>query len=100
MRRVLCVLLVLAGCVSTQDDTDGELSPLPPPGKEDGQYHAGLRTDVDSSRTDVWKVTAQWEDKDPATGLTWDQRYGKWIESFEWTPGIDGWSTTFKLTTP
>jgi hypothetical protein len=56
----------------------------------------------------VWKVTAQWEDKDPAagmawpanSGLTWDEKYAKWIESFEWIPSDDGWSTTFKLTTP
>ena len=107
--RTLCVLLLVASCVA--DDAvgeDGELSPLPPPGKEDGQYHAGLRVDVDSSRTDVWKVTHQWEDQDPDagiawpanSGLTWDEKYSKWIQSFEWIPGVDGWSTTFKLTTP
>ena len=98
--RSLLVLLLLAGCVA--DDPvgeDGQLSPLPPPGKEDGQYHNGLRVDTDSSRTDVWKVTHQWEDKSPEagvawpanSGLTWDQKYSAWIQSFEWTPGVDGW---------
>jgi hypothetical protein len=105
---------MLFACTDSADDVgeDGSLSPLPPPGKEDGQYHSGLATNVDSSRTDVWKVVNQWEDKDtpaareaglawPAnSGLTWDEKFSKWIGSLEWTPGIDGWSTTVKITTP
>lgn len=107
---VVACLALTACATDGADDVgeDGQLAPLPPPGKEDGQYHAGLATTTDSSRTDVWKVTRQWEDKDPAaglawaanSGLTWDQKYAKWIQSFEWVPGIDGWSTTVKLTTP
>lgn len=101
MRRAALLVLIAASCVSpAEDDSDLQLTPLPAPGKEDGQYHAGLPTNVDASRTGVWKVTAQWEDKDPQTGKTWDERYGEWIDSFEWTPGVDGWSTTYKLTTP
>src|SRR5262249_14252178 len=87
---------------------DGTLPPLPPPGKEDGQFHAGLPTNIDSSRTDVWKVKNQWEDVTGEagvawaanSGLNWDQKYRAWINSFEWVQGVDGWSTTFKLTTP
>jgi hypothetical protein len=110
---LVCLYLAVVGCTTTDDvGEDGELSPLPPPGKEDGQYHNGLATNVDSSRTDVWKVVNQWEDKTtPAaraaglawgadSGLTWDEKFGKWIASLEWTPGIDGWSTTVKITTP
>lgn len=110
MRNIL-VLMALASCVDGGGDDvgeDGSLAPLPSPGKEDGQYHAGLSTSADTSRTDVWKVTAQWEDKDPKaglawaanSGLTWDQKYAAWIQSFEWVKGIDGYSTTVKLTTP
>lgn len=63
---------------------------------------------MDSSRTDVWKVTRQWDDIDAdagiawsaSSGLTWDEKYGKWIASFQWTPSSDGWSTTFIMTTP
>ncbi len=119
MRYVLLACLLIAACTDSMDDdngagagADGELAPLPSPGKEDGQYHAGLATNVNSSRTDVWKVTAQWEDKDTAaaklaglawpanSGLTWDQKYGAWIASLEWTPSVDGYSTTVKITTP
>jgi hypothetical protein len=116
MRHVLLACLLLAACTDADDDNgagaDGELAPLPPPGKEDGQYHAGLATNIHSSRTDVWKVTAQWEDKDTAaaklaglawpanSGLTWDQKFGAWIASLEWTPSVDNYSTTVKITTP
>ncbi len=111
MRNLLVTLLAFTACATDASDDvgeDGQLQPLPAPGKEDGQFHAGLATNVDSSRTDVWAVTAQWEDKDPQagiawpanSGLTWDEKYGKWIQAFEWTPSLDGWSMTIKLTTP
>jgi len=117
MRRTTLLLLsaLVASCTDSPADdigADGTLDPLPPPGKEDGQYHAGLSTSADTSKTDVWKVVNQWEDKDtpaaqqagmawPAnSGLTWDQKFGKWVESFEWTPSVDGYNTTYKLTTP
>lgn len=110
MRNIL-LLVALVGCVDGGDDDvgeDGQLAPIPAPGKEDGQYHAGLSLTADTSRTDVWKVTAQWEDKDPKagiawppnSGLTWDEKYAAWIQSFEWVQGVDGYSTTVKLTTP
>src|SRR5258708_2558899 len=107
----LVVAMLAVGCTDSADDAigeDGSLAPLPPPGKEDGQYHAGIATNIDSSRTDVWKVRNQWEDKDtpealaagmawPAnSGLSWDEKFGKWISSFEWIPSLDGWSMTVK----
>ncbi|MFT3697269.1 MAG: hypothetical protein QM831_29265 [Kofleriaceae bacterium] len=114
MRHFAMALVVMAACTSGSEQDgdnageDGELAPLPQPGKEDGQYHAGLATNVDSSRTDVWKVTRQWEDKDTAaglawpanSGLTWDEKFGKWVGSLEWTASVDGYSTTVKITTP
>src|SRR5690349_14934431 len=116
MRRFALLLVsavLAAACAETADDVgeDGSLAPLPPPGKEDGQYHAGLSIHVDSSRTDVWKVRNQWEDTDTAearaagiawsadSGLTWDEKFGKWIASLEWAPSLDGYSMTVKVTT-
>lgn len=114
--RVLALLLaggVAVGCTTTDDwGIDGSLDPVPLPGKDDGQFHAGLRADVDSSRTDVWKVVNQWDDTTtpaaraagmawPAdSGLTWDEKFSRWVASLEWTPSLDGFSTTIKLSTP
>ena len=118
MRHCLLACLLLFACTDSADDgdngagEDGELAPLPAPDKADGQYHAGMPTNVNSSRTDVWKVTAQWEDTNTAaakaagmawpanSGLTWDEKFSKWVGSLEWTPGVDGYSTTVKITTP
>ncbi|MFO0747461.1 MAG: hypothetical protein U1F43_17620 [Myxococcota bacterium] len=59
-----------------------------------------------TAATAAWKVTHNWADKDNAagiawganSGLTWDEKYAKWIESL---PKLeeDG-ETTFTLTTP
>jgi hypothetical protein len=105
---MLYMASALAACATSGDDGPRKLDPLPPPGKDDSQFHAGLATNIDSSLTDVWTVTRQWQDVEadaglawPAnSGLTWDDKYRKWIESFQWTPGVDGWSTTYTLTTP
>jgi hypothetical protein len=111
VRLAYLFVIAIASCAtSTADDIgeDGSLAPLPPPGKEDGQFHAGLATNIDSSRTDVWKVTAQWEDRDPAagiawpanSGLSWDEKFGKWVSAMPWIPSLDGWSMTVQISTP
>ncbi|MCC6621325.1 MAG: hypothetical protein IT385_08720 [Deltaproteobacteria bacterium] len=54
----------------------------------------------------AWTVSRQWADKDDAaglawparSGLTWDEKYARWIESLPKLEG--GWSETFTLTTP
>jgi len=91
---------------------EGPLAPTPPPGKEDSEYRRGLLVSTNTTRTQVWNARNKWEDRDtdaarkagvawPAnSGLTWDEKYARWIESLGWTPGLDGYSTTFLLTTP
>jgi hypothetical protein len=65
-------------------------------------------------RTDaeVWSVDNQWADKDTAaakkegvawganSGLTWEEKYGKWIGAFEKVPSKSGWGSTIKIPTP
>jgi len=116
-KLVLAALLV--GCtgdpeISLDDEwgMDGPLYPTPPPGKEDSELRKGLLVTTDTSRTQVWTARNKWEDVDTAvakatglawaanSGLTWDQKYVKWVESLEWIPSLDGFSTTVKLTTP
>lgn len=91
---------------------EGPVDPLPPPGKEDSQFRKGLLVATNTSRTQVWTAKNKWEDTDtPAaqaagiawdanSGLNWDEKYSAWIQSLEYTPSLDGYSTTVKITTP
>ncbi len=117
--RLLAALLAvtsLAACATdpTEDpDNDaGGLTPLPEPGKEDGQFHKGIAVNTDQSRTGVWTVKNQWQDTTTTeakkaglawaadSNLTWDQKYAAWVGSLEWIDGVDAGTKTVKLTTP
>ena len=90
---------------------DGPLSPVPAAGKEDSANRRGLLVNTDTSRTQVWTARNRWEDRDtPAarqaglawgadSGLTWDEKYARWILSMERTASVGG-DDTFLLTTP
>ena len=120
MKRFAILCLLVVGC-SSEDPTislddewgmDGPLEPTPPPGKDDSEFRKGLLVATDTSRTQVWTARNKWEDVDTTaasaaglawganSGLTWDVKYGKWIESLAWIPSVDGYSTTVQLTTP
>ena len=91
---------------------DGPVMPVPESGKEDSLHRVGLPVSVDNSDTAVWEVHNQWEDTDtPAareaglawgedSGLTWDEKYQRWVQSLPRIPGLDGRNDTFMLTTP
>jgi hypothetical protein len=71
----------------------------------------GLPTSVDRGSAAVWEVRNKWADTNTAearkagmawpanSGLTWDEKYNRWVESME---KIDGhnYGETFQLTTP
>ena len=60
----------------------------------------------------VWDVTSQWADKTgtaaaragiawgASSGLSWEEKFAKWIGVFEHTPNKNGWSQTIKFPTP
>jgi hypothetical protein len=119
MKRFALLCLLAVGCSETEaidiDDEwgmEGPLEPTPPPGKEDSELRKGLLVNTDTSRTQVWTARNKWEETDTAaakaagvawganSGLTWDAKFGKWIESLAWIPSVDGYSTTVQLTTP
>jgi len=123
MRRlaILCLStwLLALGCADdealTPDEEwgmEGPMEPTPPPGKEDSEYRRGLLVNTNTTATQVWTARNKWEDvTTPAaiaaglawpanSGLTWDQKYGRWIESLTWIPAVDGYSMTVQLTTP
>ncbi len=111
-------LIAATGCATEDTSADeewgmeGPVEPLPPPGKEDAQYRKGLLVATNTSRTQVWTVRNHWEDRTtpaaraaglawPAdSGLSWDEKFGRWVESLAWIPAHDGYGTTVELTTP
>jgi len=68
----------------------------------------GLPVSIDNEATSVWEVTNQWEGRDPAagiawgenSGLTWEQKYERWVASLERMPAHGSSRETFNLTTP
>lgn len=117
MRLLPLLLVSLVACADSAGPDDewgmeGPVEPLPPPGKEDSQYRRGPLVATNTTRTQVWTARNKWEDTDtPAaraaglawgenSGLTWDEKYARWLDSLEWIPAVDNYSTTVKLTTP
>ncbi len=76
--------------------------------------HPGASAPVvpDGADTEVWAVTEAWMDTDtpkarqaglawPAdSGLTWEQKFDRWVASFERIEGESGYQDTFRITTP
>jgi hypothetical protein len=91
---------------------EGPVFPTPPPGKEDSEYRRGLLVATNTTATQVWTARNKWEDRTTAaalkagiawpasSGLDWDQKYVKWIDSLEYIPAVNGFSMTVKVTTP
>jgi hypothetical protein len=113
---MLLGLALVSGCSSGGDDF-AELDPAPDPGKEDGVGRRGLPVNADYSSTQAWTVVNQWEDRDtPAaqkagiawdanSGLSWDEKYAKWIGAFEsiqaaGSSSYSGSNETVNISTP
>jgi hypothetical protein len=116
----LAFVLVAGGCATddlaaSKDEEfgmSGELSPVPAPGKEDSEYRKGLLVATNTTRTQVWTARNKWEDTGTTaaraaglawaanSGLSWDQKYARWLESLERVTSVAGWYDTYLLTTP
>ncbi len=80
-------------------------------GKEDGLGVAALPVSADGTETAVWTVKNQWADINTAaakkaglawgenSGLNWEQKYQKWVESLPRIEAYDGYDT-FLITNP
>jgi hypothetical protein len=112
-------LLLGAGCaMEEQEELDdlygmnGAVNATPPPGKYDSEYRRGLWVNTNTTRTQVWTARNKWEDTDTAaareagiawgesSGLNWDQKYQRWVDSMERTASTAGYYDTYTLTTP
>lgn len=111
---VAAVLGVACGGESTgepePDEDYAELAAGPRLSKGDNIGIAGLPVNGSYGQTRAWAVENQWEDTDtpnareagiawPAdSGLTWDEKYSKWVESLGVADGMSG--STFEVVNP
>jgi len=96
---------------SEEQEYFGEMTPLIEEGKEDGVSVAGPPVSIEGSSTQVWEVKNKWTDVNTPearkagiaweenSGLNWDEKYAKWVESLEETTSVNGYRT-FIITTP
>ncbi len=107
-----------AGCAEPEAGPDdeygmeGPVETVPAPGKDDSENRAGLPVGTNTTRTQVWTARNAWEDRATVaartaglawsadSGLSWDEKFGAWVQSLAWIPSVDGYRTTFQLTTP
>ena len=119
---LIALLLALApnltACVGAEEELPGDedgASYFPedePLGKADSAGVPGPAVSTWTADTQVWTAKNKWEDTDtPAaraagmawsadSGLNWDQKYARWIESMQRTDGHDTYYETFTLVTP
>ena len=118
MRQQLLAVAVLAGlggCVDdTADELEGvaELDPGSLLGKEDSAGVPGLPVAGNYAETQAWTVANQWEDTTTAearkagiawgadSGLNWDEKFSRWVASFEQIQSFDSWFKTISISTP
>lgn len=97
---------------TAEEGKTGFASVVPLDSKADGFENApGPSANAGAADTEVWKVTAQWADRDTAaarkaglawpadSGLSWDEKYGLWIDSMVKTDSESGYPT-YTFTTP
>ncbi len=115
----LAVAPQLGGCVIEEEATDEDDWQIPdggfsngePLGKADSIGVPGPAVATNTSDTQVWNAVNKWEDRDTAaartagiawdanSGLNWDEKYAKWIESMPRQHSVD-YFDTFTITTP
>jgi hypothetical protein len=101
-------LALFSACSSSPDDgPDGPLDALP-----DALSESSGPLVTGSTDAEVWAVTTQWNDKDtpdaraagiawPAnSGLTWEEKYGKWLASFDRVRNASDSDDTVAVSTP
>ncbi len=117
-RRIPLIVLLLAGCAPSALDeavaetgVDGPFELVPEEGKFDGSAARGPQIAAGAA-TEVWAATNAWTDTStPAaraagvaweadSGLDWEQKFDRWIESFETEARAAGSGRTFVVPTP
>lgn len=103
---LLVASTVLAGCI-TQDPLAGDEN-------SDTSYAAEASGPLvrKGAPTEVWSVENAWEDRmtpsaklagiawEANSGLSWEEKFARWIETMELMPSASGWGQTITITTP
>jgi hypothetical protein len=110
--RLPLVLLFVTACAPAEDyGIDGPISATEPGGKEDNAGRPGPLIATNTTATQVWTASNKWEDTNtpaaqkagiawPAqSGLNWNEKFNRWIESMAIVTSADGYDT-YTLTTP
>jgi hypothetical protein len=119
--RLLLSTLVLTaplmGCVADPDEPSAAdvpsdfLETVPADGAFDG-FDATGPTVAAGTETEVWAVRNQWDETnttearragmawDADSGLTWEEKFDRWVASFTLVPRASGYGTTVHITTP
>jgi hypothetical protein len=109
-KPLLLLLLVastlLGGCIARD--------PLGEDEDSDASYAAEASGPVvrSGAPTEVWSVENAWEDRatpsaklagiawEANSGLSWEEKFARWIETMELMPSASGWGQTITITTP
>jgi hypothetical protein len=107
----LAMFILAISCADEEREYFGAMEQVIGEGKEDSMSVSGPSASVEGSATQVWDVKNQWTDTaTPAarkegiawpadSGLNWNQKYEKWIESLESVDSVNGYRT-FMISTP
>lgn len=85
--------LALAACSASSDGGEEGLFESP---EADSISQSGP-VNIAGSATEVWSVTHAWSDR--VDGITYEEKFAQWIESFAKIPGSN-WGDTIEITTP
>lgn len=112
-------VLALGACAAPATDDDvlldtgleGPLDAVPADLAADGFTTTGPTVRA-GGEAEVWAVVNQWDDRDTTaaraagiawsanSGLTWEEKFDRWVGSFELVPRASGSGLTLRITTP
>lgn len=112
--RFLLPALLIGACQPQSDDFGVDEEIVPAADIDEKADNAGLKGPLvatNTTATQVWTASNKWEDRDTAeakkaglawgenSGLNWDEKYARWIDTMEEIAGDSGYRTV-KIKTP
>lgn len=112
--RFLLPALLLSACAPHDEGIGIDEEIVPAQNVDEKADNAGRKGPLvatNTTLTQVWTASNKWEDRDTAeakkaglawgenSGLNWDEKYARWIDTMEEVEGINGYRTV-KIKTP